>query len=119
MPNPYGAPEITVQELTDKMKNGDDFLLLDVRERHELAQASLPPGQFELAPLSELAARRLEALPPAAQDKNATLLVMCHHGIRSAQVTVWLQQQGWTNVLSVAGGIDAYAREVDPSVGLY
>ncbi len=119
MPNPYGAPEITVQELAAKLQNGDDLVLLDVRERHELAQASLPAGQFELVPLSELAARRLDALPAAAQDKNAAIAVICHHGIRSAQVTVWLRQQGWTNVLSVAGGIDAYAREVDPSVGVY
>jgi rhodanese-related sulfurtransferase len=44
---------------------------------------------------------------------------MCHHGTRSAQVTAWLAQQGYKNVSNVAGGIDAYARQVDSSVGFY
>jgi rhodanese-related sulfurtransferase len=45
--------------------------------------------------------------------------VMCHHDSRSAQVTAWLAQQGWKNVFNVSGGIDEYARAVDPSVGFY
>jgi rhodanese-related sulfurtransferase len=44
---------------------------------------------------------------------------MCHHGNRSQQVTAWLAQQGWKNTFNVRGGIDAYARQVDPSVGMY
>jgi len=45
--------------------------------------------------------------------------VLCHHGVRSAQVTGWLAQQGWTNIKSVRGGIDAYARQIDQAVGFY
>jgi rhodanese-related sulfurtransferase len=119
MPNPYGAPEISVREVADKLAQAESFVLLDVREAYELQGATLPPGTFELVPLSDLAARQLSALPDAAQDKEAEIVVLCHHGVRSAQVTAWLRQQGWTNVLSVAGGIDAYAREIDPSVGMY
>lgn len=119
MPNPYGAPEISVREVADKLAQAESFVLLDVRETYELQGATLPPGSFELAPLSELAARQTAALPNAAQDKNAEIVVFCHHGVRSAQVTAWLRQQGWSNVLSMAGGIDAYAREIDPSVGTY
>jgi len=119
MPNPYGAPEIGVQEVSDKIDNSEQFILLDVRERHELAQASFAEGTFEIVPLSELAQKRLEALPPALLDKSAEIVVFCHTGVRSAQVTMWLQQQGWTNVLSMAGGIDAWAKEINPDVGMY
>lgn len=119
MPNPYNAPEITVQDVAAKLKQGDSFVLLDVREPYELQSASLPEGTFTLAPLSDLATRQTAALPPAAQAKDTEIVVFCHHGVRSAQVTAWLRQQGWTNVLSMAGGIDTYAREMDPSVGTY
>lgn len=119
MPNPFGAPEITAQEVATKLQQADPFILLDVRERHELDSASLPEETFELAPMSELAERRLDALPASARQQDAEIVVMCHHGVRSAQVTAWLRQQGWTNVVSMAGGIDAWAHEVDPSVGTY
>lgn len=119
MPNPYGAPEISVQDVAAKLTAQESFVLLDVREPHELQGASLPPGTFDLVPLSDLAARQLTALPQDAQAQDAEIVVFCHHGMRSAQVTAWLKQQGWTNVLSMAGGIDAYAREIDPKVGIY
>ena len=47
------------------------------------------------------------------------MYVLCHHGNRSMQVTMWLAQQGYKNVINVSGGIDAYARQVDSSVGFY
>lgn len=119
MPNPYGAPEISVKEVASKLVVDDDFLIMDVREPNEVDKASLPEGSFMLVPLSQLAEKRLDALPAAAQDQDAEIVVICHHGVRSAQVTAWLRQQGWTNVLSMAGGIDAYAQEVDPSIGTY
>ncbi len=120
MPNPYNAPEISPKEVAEKLDRGDNFILLDVREPHELAHASLPQGTFQLVPLSELAARLTDALPQEVQaDRDREIVVMCHHGLRSAQVTAWLRQQGWTRVFSMAGGIDAYAQEVDPSVGTY
>jgi len=119
MPNPYDAPEISVQEVSAKLDSGENFVFLDVRERHELAQASFAEGSFEIVPLSELAQNKLDALTPALLDKDAEIVAFCHKGVRSAQVTVWLQQQGWTNVLSMAGGIDAWAKQIDPDVGMY
>lgn len=119
MPNPYGAPEISAQAVSDRLDNGETFILLDVRERNELALAALAEGTFELVPLSELAQKKTDALTPPLQDKNAEIVVFCHKGVRSAQVTMWLKQQGWTNVLSMAGGIDAWAKQVDPDVGMY
>jgi rhodanese-related sulfurtransferase len=119
MPNPYGAPEIGVQEVAEKLDQNHSFVLLDVREPHELESASFPEGTFEVAPLSDLAQRQLDALPQAVRQQDTEIVVFCHHGMRSAQVTAWLLQKGWTNVQSMAGGIDAYAKQVDPSVGMY
>jgi rhodanese-related sulfurtransferase len=118
MANPFGVPEVTVRDVAQKRADGDDFVLLDVREPVELGYANLGEG-VTAVPLSELAQRRLEALPETVTaDKTAEILVLCHHGNRSAQVTAWLRQQGWTNVHNIAGGIDAYA-DINPTVGKY
>jgi len=115
----FGIPEISVQDLAAKRANGDEFILMDVREAHELSYANLGQG-VEHVPLSDIAERRLEALPESVrQGKEAEVVVFCHHGSRSAQVVNWLRQQGWTNVLNMAGGIDAYALQVDAAVGRY
>ncbi|MEZ4860415.1 MAG: rhodanese-like domain-containing protein [Caldilineaceae bacterium] len=119
MPNPYGAPEITVQAVDAKRKADADFVWLDVREPQEVAHVRIDDRRVRLAPLSELADRQLAALPDDAQNQQVEIIVFCHHGMRSAQVTAWLLQQGWTHVTNMAGGIDAWAREIDPSVGLY
>lgn len=118
MSNPYRVPELTAQEVKQMRENGDEIILLDVREVYELAMADLGEGVV-LVPLSRLAQQRLTALPEEAHDKDVHLVVFCHHGIRSAQVVAWLQQEGWSNVWNLRGGIDAYAREVDPSIGFY
>ncbi len=120
MPNPYGAPEVSVRDVAEKQREGEQFHLVDVREPNELELASLPDGAFISMPLSELRERRLEALPEAlSQDKQAEVVLFCHKGLRSAQVTVFLRQQGWSNAVSMAGGIDAWAEEIDESVGQY
>ncbi len=119
MPNPYGVPEISVQEIARRRAEDADFVLLDVREPHELVYANLGNDAL-LAPLSDLANRRLEALPEeVTADKTKEIVVFCHHGVRSAQVVAFLMQNGWTNVLNMEGGINAYALEVDSSIGRY
>ena len=120
MPNPYGAPEVSVHDVVDKQQQGTEFLLIDVREPNELELASLPAGEFINLPLSELRERRLDSLPQAlSQNKDADVVLFCHKGLRSARVTVFLRQQGWSNAVSMAGGIDAWAEEIDESVGKY
>ena len=69
--------------------------------------------------MSRLANEGIDALSESAKSQSAEIYVLCHHGSRSAQVTGWLSQQGWTNIKSVRGGIDEYARSVDSSVGFY
>lgn len=118
MPNPYGVPEVSVQTLAEKRKNNENFVLLDVREEHELQFADVGDG-VTLLPLSLLAEQKLGAIPDEIADKGTEVIVMCHTGRRSAQVTAWLQQQGWTNVFNLDGGIEAYAVEIDPDVGRY
>ena len=112
-------PEITVTDLAEKLKSEDEFILLDVRELSELNYAKITDSRLEVTPMSRLSQEGTKALPEAAQSQDATLYVMCHHGTRSMQVTAWLSQQGWKNVVNVRGGIDAYARQVDQSVGFY
>ena len=112
-------PEITVTDLSEKLKSEETFILLDVREPHELEYARMTDSRLELTPLSRLAREGTNALSEAAQSQDSTIYVMCHHGNRSGQVTAWLAQQGWQHVFNVRGGIDEYARKVDPTIGFY
>ena len=112
-------PEISVSELSEELNSRATFILLDVREPHELGYARLADRRLEATPMSRLASEGTNALSESAQSRDSTIYVLCHHGNRSAQVTAWLAGQGWRNVFNVRGGIDEYARKVDPSVGLY
>ncbi|MCB9156518.1 MAG: rhodanese-related sulfurtransferase [Caldilineaceae bacterium] len=118
MPNPYGAPEIGALQVNQMHADDVDFRLVDVREPSEY-DVSIPADNVIYLPLSRLAQYQLDVIPDELTDKAQQIVVFCHHGIRSAQVVMWLRQQGWTNVLNMAGGIDAWATEVDSSVGFY
>jgi rhodanese-related sulfurtransferase len=111
--------EISVHGLAEKLRSAAPFILLDVREPHELSLASIADSRLVVAPMSVLAQKGLQGLPTEAQARDAEVLVLCHHGNRSSQVTAWLAALGWTQVFNVAGGIDEYARRIDRSVGLY
>lgn len=113
------VPEIDVQAFAGRLADNPALVVLDVREPYELKLAHLNDGRVALAPLSALAEIGLDALPAAAQVQQAEIVVLCHHGVRSVQVTAWLRSQGWTNVFSLRGGIDAYASAIDPAVGHY
>ena len=112
-------PEITVAELSEKLKSEDIFILLDVRELNELDYAKITDDRLQVTPMSSLAENGTNALSESAKLQSAEIYVMCHHGTRSVQVTAWLAQQGWSNIKNVQGGIDAYARRIDQSVGFY
>ncbi len=112
-------PEITVEELSKKLKSQDQFILLDVRELSELEYARITDARLEVAPMSRLGREGVEMLSESAKSQDATVYVLCHQGVRSTQVTGWLVSLGWMNVFNVRGGIDEYARKVDRSVGMY
>ncbi|HEU5352312.1 MAG TPA: rhodanese-like domain-containing protein [Terracidiphilus sp.] len=86
--------------------------LIDVREPWEFATAKVE--ECVLMPMGEVAARAHQELDP---DEH--LIVMCHAGVRSMNVTVWLRNQGFEQVQSLRGGIDAWSREVDAKVARY
>ena len=52
-------------------------------------------------------------------DGRENWVVVCHHGARSLQVTAWLHQNGFSNAISLRGGVDAWSREIDPSMPRY
>jgi rhodanese-related sulfurtransferase len=112
-------PEITVTELAAKLKSDEKFILLDVRELPELEQAKITDSRLEVTPMSRMAQVGVNALSESARSQEIPVYVMCHHGSRSVQVTMWLIQQGYKNVINVRGGIDEYASQVDSSVGFY
>lgn len=107
---PVHQLQATVQRLA-----GQDPVLLDVREAWELdiARLELPGTRLLHIPMGQLPARLAELNP--AQP----VLGLCHHGMRSLQCVAFLQQQGFQAVYNIAGGIDAWTREVDARVPRY
>jgi rhodanese-related sulfurtransferase len=117
--HPHNVPEINVQELDRKIKAGEKFTVLDVRETWETDLVHIPDERVVIVPLSLISEQAERAFPEELRDPQSEIVVMCHHGVRSAQVTAWMQQNGWQNVVSLRGGIAEYAEEIDESVGTY
>ena len=105
-------PEITVQAFAQQRQQPTATLLLDVREPWEFQTASLPNSL--LMPMGEVASRAHQELDP-----DAPIVVLCHHGQRSLSVTMWLRNQGFDQAQSLAGGIDAWSRTIDPTIPRY
>ena len=104
------VPEITVQELKERLENGGDVTVLDVREPYEYEVANIGA---RLIPLGELPERLVEL------DKDETFAIHCRTGARSANAVKLLQDAGFENVYNVKGGIVAWSEEIDPSVPKY
>jgi rhodanese-related sulfurtransferase len=108
--------QISVEELAQRLSSGDASIqLVDVREPQELDLASIEG--FVNLPLSQFAEWGDQV--PTLFNPHAETLVLCHHGIRSAQMCQWLTAQGFTNVKNISGGIDAYSILVDSSIPQY
>lgn len=102
--------DIDPDELTSRLESGRAPLLLDVREGWEWSIGRIPASQH--LPMSELE-RRLGVL-----ERERELVLYCHHGVRSAMAAEWLRSHGF-HARSLAGGIDRWSREVDPSIPRY
>ncbi len=106
--------EITPDEVKRKLNAGEAMTILDVREAVELQMASLKGAEFKHIPMGDMAARAHQELDPEAH-----IVVICHHGVRSANVTMWLRNEGFDKAQSMKGGIDLWSKTVDPSVPVY
>jgi len=104
--------EITPEEVKRKLDQSEEFTLLDVREPWEFETASISGAK--LLPMGDVPSRAHQELDPENH-----IVVICHHGVRSLNVTAWLRQQGFEQAQSMQGGIDAWSRRVDGSVPLY
>jgi rhodanese-related sulfurtransferase len=108
--------QITVGEFSKRRDEAAiELQLIDVRESEELAIASLEG--FVHLPLSRF--EEWSSQITSLLDPSVETIVMCHHGMRSAQLCYWLMNQGFVEVKNLLGGIDAYSREVDNSVSQY
>ena len=104
--------EITATGLQEKFKLGQKLQLIDVREPEEFAICKMP--ESKLIPLGEIPKRYTE-IDPAAE-----VIMICHHGFRSAQAIQFLSQRfGFTNLVNLKGGIHAWAEQVDPEMPVY
>jgi len=104
--------EITPEQLQSLRDGQHSVTVLDVREPWEFEVAKIT-GSTHI-PMGDVPARFNQELDP--EDH---IVVVCHHGVRSMNVTAWLRQQGFENVQSLQGGIDRWARQIDPSVPVY
>ena len=104
--------ELTPAECRDYLQHGSgNPLLLDVREPWEYRIASLENSR--LVPMQEVPAVAEEI------DREQEIIVICHHGIRSRKVAWFLKSRGFSNVINLRGGLDAWARETDPHLPTY
>ena len=113
MDNNSAPLEVSVETVHQMRNEQTEHILLDCREQSEFEIAKIEGAT--LLPMSEITQRVEEIMP----HQNDRMVVYCHHGVRSMQVTNWLRANGFTNVSSMAGGIDAWSNAIDPSVAKY
>jgi len=103
--------EISVAELQKKKKAGEPFLLIDVRE----------PWEYETCRIEGAQLIPMRTIPANLQqfDVDQDVICYCHHGQRSLDVAAWLRGQGIESAQSLAGGIDSWSLEIDPTVLRY
>jgi rhodanese-related sulfurtransferase len=109
----FSAPELA-QEIGVAAQPGaahSRLILLDVREPWEIEIASLPESKN--IPMGEIT-QRFEEI-----SREQTVVCICHHGVRSLQVGMFLERQGFENIVNLTGGIDAWSKLVDTSCPSY
>ena len=114
MSDPQAHPTfraLSVRELADRIAQGKVTRTIDVREPYEWSIAHLDGA--ELKPLSEIRSWWREL------DPSEEIVFYCHHGVRSANVCRALAAEGFTNLYSLEGGINAWAGEIDPTMARY
>jgi rhodanese-related sulfurtransferase len=103
--------QISAAQLKARLDDGQRPVLLDVREPWEYQICALPDSVH--IPMAQIPGRLGEL------NKDAEIVVVCHHGTRSQYVANFLQHQGFTRLYNLQGGVAAWARQVDPSMPQY
>jgi rhodanese-related sulfurtransferase len=103
--------EMDVRELDRLRRAGEPITVLDVRE----------PWEVELCRIEGSRAMPLDTLPEHLDElpREGVLVIVCHHGVRSGRAAAWLRAHGFDNAHNLSGGIDSWAREVEPSMRTY
>lgn len=104
--------QITTEEVKAALEKGEKLTLLDVRE----------PWEFDIARIQSARNMPMGDVPSRAHqelDPEEHIIVYCHHGVRSLNVTNWLREQGFEKAQSMSGGIDRWSKAVDPGVPTY
>jgi len=102
--------EIYPEELKPRLDSGEQIFILDVREPEEVAFAAFPKATH--VPMGDIPSRLSEL------DPDREIVVVCHHGMRSAQVAIYLGRMGFERVYNLVGGIDAWS-SIEPDVPRY
>jgi monothiol glutaredoxin len=105
-----GIRQISATELKAMMESGEPFELIDVRTDDERARATIEGSRL----LDDREHERLLSL-----DRDTAIVFQCHHGMRSQAAAEYFARAGFRNLYNLAGGIDAWSVEVDPSVPRY
>jgi len=104
--------QFTPRQLKERLEqDGEHPLLLDVREPWEFDVCAIENSR--LIPMGEIAAR-LDSLDPKKET-----VVICHHGIRSRSVAMFMERHGFNDVINLSGGVEAWSREVDLDMPTY
>lgn len=103
--------QLTPAQLKERLAHAAAPVVLDVREPWEVAVCALPGARH--IPMREIPTQA-EQLP---RDKD--IVVLCHHGIRSQHVASFLERLGFERIYNLSGGIDAWARDIEPSMAKY
>lgn len=103
--------EIDVRELDQRRRSREAVTVIDVRE----------PWETDLCRIEGSRALPLDTIPEHLEElpREGLLVIVCHHGVRSGRAAAWLRAHGFDNAVNLAGGIDAWAREIEPSMRTY
>jgi rhodanese-related sulfurtransferase len=105
--------QMTATELRDLLASGISPLNIDIRENNELHNGMID-GAIHI-PMQSLPSQ----LNTLEKHKNDTIVLICRSGMRSQQVGEFLEQMGFTDIINLAGGMNAWARNVDTSMTAY
>lgn len=113
LPDPDETAEVSVHDTAAWLAETDGPLVIDCREDEELAICSIPGARH--IPLGKFP----QSAGALHEESHCGIVILCHHGMRSISAAMFLRERGIHRVFSMAGGIDAWSREVDPCVPRY